>query len=436
MSKSFSSHQATIIALSIYAISVLIAHYIGSINSINQPRHETSSVKLASSSSIPPATALPWWAGTPEVDFDIEGDFDGSGIRAACDATDWVEGRTVICDNIEGGMGNVRNAVLVCLRYSIVVGSAFVMPSLRLRGAIIPGVDNLHSGGRAGLEFLFDEAFFLQSMKRFCPQMSIYDRLESVPNYKKAVLPEPFHPKDIYTWATGQPSNPGLINGHADSFRKDFDFVMGNKVPAIYRLAWPFYFEWQVLNDPTPFRVHFGRLLKFRPDVLQLASQTYLALRSFGPTYYGVHVRAEGDVRGNSDWTKVADQMAAYVAWCSASGHRLMYAAGGDTSSIQQLVNLAASKGILVVNKHSLLPRLSLVALTAMPFDRQALVDYLVLLKCDIFSGVGMSSFAANIAIRRHSLSNIEDIYSLGGDEYSRLLDVAWAGNFVQTVWP
>lgn len=73
------------------------------------------------------------------VSFNIEpeGDyFNGTGIIELCARTVWVPERWLWCDGIEGGTTNARNAILHCLRYAMETGSGFIMPSLRLRGAV------------------------------------------------------------------------------------------------------------------------------------------------------------------------------------------------------------------------------------------------------------------------------------------------------------
>lgn len=71
-----------------------------------------------------------------------------------------------------------------------------------------------------------------------------------------------------------------------------------------------------------------------------------------------------------------------------------------------------------MTTKYSLLAPLPLshAKLESFPFDIQALVDYLVLLKSEFFVGTSWSSFSNNIGARRHLLA-------LNGNEREVLKD-------------
>lgn len=55
---------------------------------------------------------------------DIEGhaDFDGAPIRALCDSKTWRKDLILSCDPVPGGLGQVRNAALNCIRLAIEAG--------------------------------------------------------------------------------------------------------------------------------------------------------------------------------------------------------------------------------------------------------------------------------------------------------------------------
>jgi len=83
-----------------------------------------------------------------------------------------------------------------------------------------------------------------------------------------------------------------------------------------------------------------------------------------------------------------------------ASGH------ANATASAKFVAQAAAlSPPITVVTKTDLLGGDDLARLDALNFDQQALVDYLVLLRASYFAGVAISSYSANVAMRRRVLS-------------------------------
>jgi hypothetical protein len=383
---------------------------------------------------IPTSTPNEWWTGTA-IDRRLERPFNGSALSDLCNETVFIPGRYFECTDIQGGVTNVMNSVMHCLRFSIASGSGMVLPILRVRGGLDPSGLDLHSGGTTSLHFMADVAFLRQAITEFCPQMVTLDKVEMVPGYESAFSPPPFNPKDIYTQATGLPNNEGLINDHVDSFRVDFDKVMGSQLPAIYRTSWPLFFQWPVTSETPAFRESFGGLLVFRHDAKQLASQIISALAMLAPAYFGAHLRAEGDVTGIGGWTPANVQMDHYIAQAVAADLRVLYVGGGDPLSIQQIALKAAEHNIVVVSKLTLLPWTSLQYLNSLHFDQQAPVDYLVLLAAEKFSGVGASSFSVRLAVERHLAYGDQSMFPAEGDRYSELLDSDLASKFVDTMW-
>jgi hypothetical protein len=82
--------------------------------------------------------------------------------------------------------------------------------------------------------------------------------------------------------------------------------------------------------------------------------------------------------------------------------------------------------------------------LKGLSFDQQALVDYLVLLKSSQFAGVGHSSFAWNIALKRHVFAERRRDVNLHlkgpqimNDEYSQVIGlVNQYPEYASCLWP
>lgn len=53
---------------------------------------------------------------------EIDGPFDGEWISRLCNSREWVPGLIAKCDAPQGGIGNVRNVFLNCIRYAIEAG--------------------------------------------------------------------------------------------------------------------------------------------------------------------------------------------------------------------------------------------------------------------------------------------------------------------------
>lgn len=53
---------------------------------------------------------------------DIDGPFDDSTLVEICQNTEWREGLIIQCESPYGGVANIRNVLLNCLRYAIEAG--------------------------------------------------------------------------------------------------------------------------------------------------------------------------------------------------------------------------------------------------------------------------------------------------------------------------
>lgn len=56
------------------------------------------------------------------LEHEIDGQFDGSSIADLCSRTTWTPGLFLSCDSPAGGVANVKNAHLNCIRFAIEMG--------------------------------------------------------------------------------------------------------------------------------------------------------------------------------------------------------------------------------------------------------------------------------------------------------------------------
>ena len=205
-----------------------------------------------------------------------------------------------------------------------------------------------------------------------------------------------------------------FINPNALTFRRNFDRAYPPKadstLPTIHRFELA-YFQWDIKNDAPLFWHNFGRLLRFGSNVTELASEVYTNL--IGPNnteYFGAHLRFEADV--GFQWGSAKEQFDAYTERLFARPLSLVYVACGVADAAEQYHTYLVGRDrpeIRVLSKANLLSANSLARLKGMPFDQQAQVDYLVLLKSSFHAGSGASSFSANLAARRHLLTARRD---------------------------
>lgn len=111
--------------------------------------------------------------------------FIGWPLRRVCnEVEEWTPGVVFLCDNNFGGVGNIRNFILTCIRYAIEAGaSGLVMPRIKKRKDD-DITDIIHSKDLRPFSYLFDEVNFRQAMSENCPQMTLYDELQDVPHVR------------------------------------------------------------------------------------------------------------------------------------------------------------------------------------------------------------------------------------------------------------
>lgn len=265
-------------------------------------RSTSAAVRVAPDSAIARLAPTEEWAnGTQLVDFDIDGPWDGKALKALCDKTEFVPGRWMSCPLFVGGVGNVREALLVCLRYTIEAGAGWVLPSLAVRGEIVFGEEHLHTGGQAGIEFMWDVDFLKTSLKDLCPKMGVAENVAHIPDYTFASFPPPLDPLELHSAVSGVPASgdhagwPHQQNLDQDSFRADFDVAYPAPEdvhkPVVVRLSKTIW-QWIIQRDPFEFWSTFGRVLRFRADAVVLASQVYHQLEGMSKEgYFGMHLR-------------------------------------------------------------------------------------------------------------------------------------------------
>lgn len=347
-------------------------------------------------------------------------------------------GLVFVCDNNSGGIGNIRNFILTCLRYAIEAGAeGIVLPTIQTRSE--NRLSDLFKGEKLPFGHFFDERVFRDGLKGACPEFEIYKSVNSVPGVimaeeeeNKKTTGDRNRPYEMIT-----PKNLGMrggcdprdLNRHTDQFGAQFHAWLAerpgkqSRSTKLIRFNWGVQWEWPVYRDGPEFVATFGGLLRFRADILDLGKKTVevmekrLSLVSQGAQssqrekgeevgFLGVHLRTENDAL--SSWPSFGEQTNAYLARASRlkPPPRLAYVATGNATEAARFAALADAQGLWVVTKHQVLEEAdeteSLKQLAKMSWDQQALVDFVVLLHAAVFVGVSPSSFSMNVALKRH----------------------------------
>lgn len=350
---------------------------------------------------------------------DSDAPFVGWPLARVCSETSWTDGLVFICDDNSGGIGNIRNYILTCVRYAIEAGATgLVMPQVRARSE--NNLTDIMQEHR-GMSYMFDEDHFRTSLTSQCPRIVIYNNTWSIPDFKEPYRPERITPKELGLRGGCDKRD---LNRHTDLFRIVFREWLLEKTeqfnlpptstshPRVVRLNWGVQLEFPVYRDGPEFVATYGGLLRFRQDILQLGKRTVEAMRDFARTasgdraidrFVGFHLRTESDAL--AAWPKFDNQSAVYLREATARGFTTAYLATGNGTEAAKLVETARSKhDIVVTTKHELLKGnpADVKALEALTWDQQALIDFIVLLACDFFLGVNPSSFSMNVALKRH----------------------------------
>lgn len=215
---------------------------------------------------------------------------------------------------------------------------------------------------------------------------------------------------------------------HPEDWRKNFDkwlltklegVVPSNADPVIVDIDSPL-LEWPLYYDGTSFSKAFGQMLRFNHEAREMGAiilyelaQVVKNWTTIDPragitkgAFYGAHLRTAKDAK-DSGWLGYDFQSKMYVEDALKYNHSLIYVSSGSMADILVLKNSSwIEHRINVTSKDLLLQEEDLARLHAMSWDQQALVDYEVMLKTSNFGGIDASTFALNIAMRRHGVLN------------------------------
>lgn len=352
-------------------------------------------------------------------------------INAVCNQTAWNESLVFTCNESYGGIGNIRNSVLHCVRYAIQAGASLVLPRIVLRSST--DIGTIETGQTADFSYMFDTNHFMESISLYCPQLKIHATIEDVRDglEEKEGLTLSLKPESLVEGGvprTGIP-DPSAWNGQFYSWLDTQISTAGKGAPNLIVVNLQrSYMTYPIYSDGEAFAHTFASVLQFRNDTRALATKVLSSLAErfsldinleddiLPKAFFGVHLRTEADSK--KAWESAGDywfyshygnQVKVYLEQAPRSSPAAIYVASGDPDEIARFADDAAKvpapHNYPVVSKVELLEGEDLEALRALTFDQQALVDYLVLLKASDFAGVAHSSFAWSIALKRHQFA-------------------------------
>ncbi|KAK6511453.1 hypothetical protein TWF481_000369 [Arthrobotrys musiformis] len=339
-----------------------------------------------------------------------------AGLRKLCSSTKWQPHVYFTCTHNLGGLMNVRNMVLNCVRYAIAAGaSGLVLPQIEARDPA--ALNHLKTGEYQDMSFLFDEVWFKKVMKENCEQMELFDSMEDISYSGYATMPDLINIQTLM----GQPrgNRHGLLrNKKPWEFRTHFDEIIksqkqkpAERSPVIVRLDDKTLFSFPPSFDSPALANCFGFILEFRLGLTALANvivdrvHRTSSISGGNNQYVGLHLRSEKDAgKYWASWDELADTT---ISTASNNSIKFIYVASGDAEGVAKLVDKAEKAGIQVLDKWSILYDDEKEYLKPFRFDQQAIVDYLALMRSDRFVGSGQSSFSSHLILRREILANI-----------------------------
>ena len=380
---------------------------------------------------------------------------ESESIKSICDESVWNQSIIFRCDASVGGIGNIRNSILNCVRYAISAGAGLVVPTIVVRDT--NDISLIRTGVNAEMAFMFDTQHFVDSLKLSCPSLRVFSTMTEVQNYEFAppalsIVPEDLVKDRIPATGLTEPEKwRALFYGWLEQYPKT-----NPDAPYIVELGRS-YLKYPIYSDGEGFALSFGGILKLRSDVRSLATKTLESLsKKYGlqtelsepvlpGSFFGAHLRTEKDAAEGwpvNDWeySRYDTQAKLYLEQAPRSSPAVIYVASGDLAEVAKFANDSAAINMTVATKFDLLTGPDLEELNALAWDQQALVDFLVMHKASDFAGVGHSSFAWNIALKRHTLAETKnhlDGPQMLSDELSQIYGkIRGYPEYAACLWP
>ncbi|KAE8442679.1 hypothetical protein EG329_002924 [Mollisiaceae sp. DMI_Dod_QoI] len=395
---------------------------------------------------------------------EIDGPFDNSSLIELCRETKWVPGLIFRCEDVKGGVVNVRNVVLNCVRYTILAGATgLVLPQLLPR----PN----QKSTPVLLTHLFSLPSFTSTLTTICPAITIHDHINNLYNLPSTSSSNSL---SLSPSSLSSPSSPLLhhaILSNPRNWTTEFKSWLNTTHPTPFTSQKPLLInlkspllEFPLSYDKPAFVSNLGRILPFRDDVRRLAAAVLYALSqkhnldldfnldsSSQPRsqsspqkdqenenekgkgrgrgggiiqahkFLGIQLRTGPDAVA-AGWTSSAIQSTNYLSLSSSLSLPLLYLSSSQSSlsfsSPTQSFSLSSPQNtthplptpleIIIETSTSLLSTTKAFSkeykqLQSLTWDQRLLVDYEVLLWSSVFAGPWESSFAWGVAMRRHS---------------------------------
>ncbi|KAK3943661.1 hypothetical protein QBC46DRAFT_27776 [Diplogelasinospora grovesii] len=396
------------------------------------------------------------------LEHEIDGEFDGSGIADLCASKQWTPGLILSCDPAPGGVGQVKNAHLNCIRFAMEMGAELVMPQIIKRHekditVIVPPSGGGPVRGQP-IDFFFDSDHLHQALAQYCPQMKVYKSMDDLYDVPSVFQKHPIGLEQMHVHLT----NGSIIDDMSHLPQQIKDWI--NKESPPEKRKYPIRYNLPVTNfafptafDKPAFARNYGRILRIRQDARRLAaSALYNMQKKFGlnldprngiktESFVGVHLRTEKDA--DQLFPDYETQAAYLLDYIASSKARVAFMATGATEEhVKAFSARARDFNVTVVLKRDILEGEDLALLDKFGWDQRALIDYEIMLRAGLMAGPSESSFAWNLALRRKNaygassegrLSSHTNAHVQWQDKFSTIFGGSERGLvYSATIWP
>ncbi|KAE8450668.1 hypothetical protein EG329_006013 [Mollisiaceae sp. DMI_Dod_QoI] len=373
-------------------------------------------------------------------------------IKDVCAKTQWNASVVFTCDSPSGTFAEVRNSLLHCVRYAIAAGGSLVLPRIVLK----EDYGGRLAGNTTGLDHMFEVDHFTKSLDLSCPHLRVYKSVMDIDDNEHANGPIPLLP-DTLAGAKAEGNQDFTAQWREAFYKWLLKYLSADaKGPIIISLGRS-YLHYPIHSDDVNFAENFGKILKIRSDarslattVLQKLSSTYslsfdLQHPSSKKGFIGAYLSTASDpdrlTKEDQNYARFETQSKLYLDLSVHSNMSLVYVASNNGPDIPRLISEGKEREIDVIAKFDLLEGKDREDLLDMTARQQEMVDYLVMMDAAEFVGVGSSSFAWNVAFRRHGFWKKTEVPLDQGQQYNDGLSVIYGptgghAEFAKSMWP
>lgn len=281
-------------------------------------------------------------------------------------------------------------------------------------------LETLHEDINVPFTYYFDVDHFTTYIARSCPQIEIISHVNDLwdkPSTANAPLLATQELSDEFVADTVL-AHPGNWSG---AFKQYLNTThpkpFSTSLPILITLHTPL-LQFPLSFDEPLLVANFGKMLRFREDVRRLAATILYAMDKkfrmeidadmpgiYASKFYGAQLRTAADAKA-AGWTPYTHQVENYLR--HAQQHKLpaIYLMAGDEADAKRFTDAAANLSMEAVTREQLLTakgfEREMKEMKALTWDQRGLIDYEVLLRSSLFGGTHESSFAWNLAMKRH----------------------------------